>query len=104
MTRTISELTNRIVKGVPKKTAHGNWKILTDTIPVGKKIAGWSTCEVQVFNFLFSNRENLGIREVIKFRNLLVDGQIVLSDGTRLVVEVKMRMNWMKACQSEYQF
>jgi hypothetical protein len=35
---------------------------------------------------------------------LVVDGAIELVDGTRLAIEVKMRMNWTKACQAEWQF
>jgi hypothetical protein len=41
---------------------------------------------------------------VSRFKNRLVDGQIVLADGRRLVIELKLRMNWLKACQSEWQF
>jgi hypothetical protein len=37
----------------------------------------------------------------MRFKNSLVDGELVLSDGTRLPIEIKWRMNWMKACQAE---
>ncbi len=60
--------------------------------------------EADVFNFLLANKEPLGIKAVMKFTALLVDGAIELIDGRRLTVEVKYRMNWEKACQSEWQF
>ena len=40
---------------------------------------------------------------MVRCRNLLVDGEIVLSDGRLFVIEVKLRMNWAKACQSNWQ-
>jgi hypothetical protein len=60
--------------------------------------------ECHVFNFLFERREVLGIQTVFKFANLVVDGAVLLADGTRLAVEIKMRMNWTKACQAGWQF
>src|SRR5207245_866372 len=60
--------------------------------------------EANVFNFLLANKEPLGIKAVMKFTALLVDGAVELVDGKRLTVEVKFRMNWEKACQAEWQF
>ncbi len=60
--------------------------------------------EADVLNFLFANKELLGIKAVIKFTALLVDGAVELLDGRRFTVEVKFRMNWEKACQAEWQF
>jgi hypothetical protein len=57
-----------------------------------------------VFNFLLANQVTLGIKSVLKFTALLVDGAIELLDGKRLTVEIKYRMNWEKACQAEWQF
>lgn len=60
--------------------------------------------ECEVFNFLLDNKHSLGIEAVFSFKNLLVDGAIVLIDGRRLVVEIKLRMNWTKALQAESEF
>jgi hypothetical protein len=60
--------------------------------------------EADVFNFLLANKEPLGIRVVMKFTALLLDGAVELIDGRRVTVEVKFRMNWEKACQAEWQF
>jgi hypothetical protein len=60
--------------------------------------------EAGVFNFLLANKEALAIKNVIKFTALLLDGAVELLDGKRLTAEVKFRMNWEKACQSEWQF
>jgi hypothetical protein len=32
-----------------------------------------------------------------------MDGELQLIDGTVVAVEIKLRMNWLKACQSGYQ-
>jgi hypothetical protein len=60
--------------------------------------------ESDVFNFFLANKEELGIRAVMKFSALVVDGALELFDGRRLTVEVKFRMNWERACQAEWQF
>jgi hypothetical protein len=59
---------------------------------------------MDVFNFLFENRGALGIENVLVFKNLLLDGAIVLTNGHRLGLEIKLRMNWEKACQAEWEF
>jgi hypothetical protein len=58
--------------------------------------------EDKVFNYLFDNREPLGIREVFKLENYLVDGLIQLDDEL-FIIEIKYRMNWLKACQADWQ-
>jgi hypothetical protein len=60
--------------------------------------------EAMVLNFLLDHRDQLGIQRIERFSNLLLDGAVVLTDERRLGVEVKYRMNWMKACQAEWQF
>jgi hypothetical protein len=60
--------------------------------------------EGEVFNYLLANKEVLGIKSVMKFTALLVDGAVELLDGKRLTLEIKFRMNWEKACQAESQF
>jgi hypothetical protein len=42
--------------------------------------------ECEVFNFLLENKEDLGVETVFRFKNLLVDGAILLTDGRRLAV------------------
>src|SRR5262245_32651121 len=60
--------------------------------------------EADVFNYLLANKAPLGIKAVMKFTALLLDGAVELADGRRFTVEVKFRMNWEKACQAEWQF
>jgi hypothetical protein len=82
--------------------------------PVVKPLAGPIPCpananlprryECEVFNFLWENREALGIDTVFGFRNLFVDGAVLLADGRRLAIEIKMRMNWSKALQAGAEF
>lgn len=60
--------------------------------------------EAAVFNFFLANKEQFGIKDVMKFTARLIDGVIELIDGRRLTLEIKFRMNWAKACQAEWQF
>jgi hypothetical protein len=66
--------------------------------------APWREYEARVFNFLVENAGQLGISSVILFENQLMDGAVELEDGTRVAFEIKFRMNWLKACQAEWQF
>jgi len=60
--------------------------------------------ECEVFNYLLENKDALGVETVFRFKNLFVDGAILLTDNRRLAVEVKLRMNWSKALQAESEF
>jgi hypothetical protein len=60
--------------------------------------------ERDVFNFLLAEKDSLGIKEVERFTGLRMDGAVQLADGRRLAIEIKYRMNWMKACQAGWQF
>jgi hypothetical protein len=90
----------------PTNTARREAKpeLLTARLELGHRTARHAVYEVEVFNFLFDNKAELGIKSVIKFTNLVLDGQVVLTTGARLGVEVKLRMNWLKQCQSEWEF
>lgn len=56
--------------------------------------------ERATLNFLAEHREALGIRSVWRYKNARIDALVELTDGRRLAVEVKFRMNWEKACQA----
>jgi hypothetical protein len=71
---------------------------MTETEPVS------AAYEKAVFNALFDNMATLRISSVWRCRNSRIDGLLDLEDGRRLAVEVKYRMNWEKACQTEAQF
>jgi hypothetical protein len=43
-------------------------------------------------------------RQVFEAANLLVDGGIELTDSRFIAIEVKYRMNWLKACQAGWRF
>jgi hypothetical protein len=101
---TISDLTSRVITPTDRVRREGQEDILSCPIPLGNKTARYATYEVEVFNFLLHHKDVLAIQSVTKFTNLLVDGQVLLSNGRRLVIEIKLRMNWLKACQSEWQF
>jgi hypothetical protein len=100
---TLFELISRSI--TPEALERNSPKVETLCAPIqgnGQKPHG--QYEARVFNFLLANKEGLGIKAVMKFTALLVDGAVELIDGKRLTVEVKLRMNWEKACQAEYQF
>src|SRR5207244_3643111 len=60
--------------------------------------------EHQVLTYLIKHREILGIVRVFQAENLFVDGGLALDDGRFLAVEIKYRMNWLKACDAGWQF
>jgi hypothetical protein len=60
--------------------------------------------ECEVFNFLLDNMDALGIQTIFMFANLRVDGAILLVDGKRLAIEIKLRMSWKKALEAGYEF
>src|SRR5262245_8651377 len=102
--RTIAEIIGRSIVP-PPHARREQMEIPVDAeFPIKGRIARHAAYEVEVFNHLYSNRTALDIHSVTRFRNRLVDGLIVLSDGPRLVVELKLRMNWGRACQAEWQF
>jgi len=59
--------------------------------------------EAEVLNLLLARRQALAIQDVVRFRNVLIDAGLVLADGRVLAVEIKLRMNWAKACQAGWQ-
>ncbi|MBO0697163.1 MAG: hypothetical protein J2P46_02095 [Zavarzinella sp.] len=100
---TIAELIARRISPEDKETREPRVETLSSPIcPRSEK--PHDRYEADVFNFLWLHRERLGIKSVLKYTARLVDGGVVLVDGTKLVVEVKYRMNWEKACQAEFEF
>ncbi len=56
-----------------------------------------------MFRFLVTARRSLGLREVHRFENQLIDGALVLTDGASVALEVKYRLGWNTACRSNWQ-
>jgi hypothetical protein len=50
--------------------------------------------EAQVFRFLVTYHQELGLREVHRLQNQLIDGALVLTNGARVALEVKYRLGW----------
>src|SRR4051812_41738442 len=59
--------------------------------------------ESEVFNELLDQSHALGIARIWRCNGIRIDGLLELSTGSLLGLEVKYRMNWMKACQSNHQ-
>jgi hypothetical protein len=60
--------------------------------------------ECRLLSFLVQHRAPLGIARVFRLENLLIDAALTLHDGRFVAVEIKYRMNWLKACQAVWQF
>jgi hypothetical protein len=77
-----------------------------DRSPIADLITATSTpaparaYEIAAFNFLLAKQAALGISELWQCRNSGIDGLLDLDDGRRVALEIKYRMNWMKACQA----
>jgi hypothetical protein len=97
----IADLIGQEIKPEERKRRKPVVTILSDPLlcPEAAKLPRKYECEV--FNFLLENKPTLGIQTVFKFQNLHIDGAIVLADGRRLAVEIKLRMNWTKALQAQ---
>src|SRR4051812_39169233 len=102
--KTISDLTGRAIKATDRTHRKERADALECAILPGNLTARHALYEVEVFNFLHAKKKALGIESIIRFKNLIVDGQLVLKNGKQLAIEIKLRMNWLKACQSDYQF
>ena len=99
---TISALLSRSAafKLVAQKTASRELLSTPCAVSSGERSADY---EGEVFNALLEGRRTLGIRDVFRCKNALVDGALILMDDRALVVEIKLRMNWTKACQAGWQ-
>lgn len=100
---TIAELISRRITPEEKSDYDGQIIVL-DSLTRGNCDKEWSDFEYQVFSFLLENKRELGLKSVMQFKNLVMDGAIELSNGRCLAMEFKFRMNWEKACQAEWQF
>jgi hypothetical protein len=101
--KTLGQIIDRHIEPIHRAKKEGQETILDGPLPpapVGKT----TQYEVDVFNFLVKNAPTLGITSVMRIKNRLVDGAILLSDKRRFALEIKLRMNWLKACQAEWQF
>ncbi|MEJ7848367.1 MAG: hypothetical protein WKF92_09785 [Pyrinomonadaceae bacterium] len=76
---------------------------IIDTIDANSGIP-FRDFEIDVFNFLCTNRAILEIRKIYRFQNCILDGEIETSCGRNVPIEIKYRMNWTKACQAQWQF
>jgi hypothetical protein len=102
--RTISELIGRTIEPTGKVRQPPKVQALLSCASSANLTSPSRIYELEAFNYLFENSRKLDIESVIKFDNLHVDGQIVLVDRRRFVIEVKYRMNWLKQCQAVWQF
>ncbi len=59
--------------------------------------------EANVFRFLVTTRQALGLRAVPRFENQLLGGALVLTNGLYVALEVKYRLGWDTACRSNWQ-
>ncbi len=99
---TIIELVGRSIEPEVNNHPNAQKEEINSLLPI-KNIRADLKYEHQVFNFLYSNRDRLGIQKVFQFNNLLIDGEIKLIDGRLFAIEIKLRMNWLKACQAGWQ-
>jgi hypothetical protein len=100
---TISPLTKLIDSEIMSEASRPREAILVavdDPIAATALETAPAVFERVAINFLAEYREALGITRVWRCRNARIDALVELTDGRRLAVEVKLRMNWEKACQA----
>jgi len=101
---TISDLISLDIKPEERKRREEKVRILSLPLDCPENAKRPRKYECEVFKFLLEKKDTLGIETVFKFENLKVDGAILLVDGRRLAVEIKLRMNWTKALQAGSEF
>lgn len=60
--------------------------------------------EKRVISFLWDRRKVYRIEEIVRLKNSSIDGTMKLEGNLTIPFEIKFRMNWLKACQSTWQF
>ena len=85
-----------------RKRRKPDWKEITEPLPTAGKRPDMAY-ESAVFNHLLANKDSLGIRRIHQLKNQRMDGELELVDGRLVAIEIKYRMNWLKACQSNSQ-
>ena len=60
--------------------------------------------ERKVFNYLFENRDKLGISRIFQLKNSRADGLLELNSGEMVLLEIKYALGWAKCCQARIQF
>jgi hypothetical protein len=101
--KTLGEIIDRHIEPIRRDKKREQEQILDGPLALDPADKLPAQYEVDVFNYLVKNKTDLGITSVTRFKNRLVDGAILLSDERRFVLEIKLRMGWLKACQAEWQ-
>ncbi len=57
-----------------------------------------------VFNYLYENRETLGISKLYQLKNSSADGLLELASGKTVLLEIKYVLNWSNSCRARIQF
>jgi hypothetical protein len=96
----LADLIHRKIGVEPTKSPAPVAHKFEESVPVEGPPWTPATFETAAFNFLLDQKRSLGIRTIWRYKNSRIDGLVELDDGTRLGVEVKYAMNWMKACQA----
>jgi len=60
--------------------------------------------ERKLFNYLFENKDELGISKVYRLRSSGTDGLLELNGGETVLLEIKYALGWAKCCQARIQF
>jgi hypothetical protein len=56
--------------------------------------------EKSVFYYLETHKKEHGIETVFPFQSMRVDGALLLSNGQAIVLEIKQRLAWLRACNA----
>ncbi len=100
----VAQILHRVVTPAPVKSkGPEDTRLRTprDVEVRGKRPA--NLFEARVFRFLVRNHRALGLREVHRFKNQMIDGALVLTTGARVALEIKYRVGWDTACRSHWQ-
>lgn len=60
--------------------------------------------EVEVFNYLYEHKTELGISKIYKLKNSLADGILKLDNDKMVLLEIKYALGWDKSSVARIQF
>ena len=86
----------------PEEYGRNEPKVTEVTGPSGKERAKKDKdliYEDRVFDTLWQQKDDLDLTRVWRLQSSVIDGALETQAGKMVAIEVKYRMNWMKACQ-----
>ncbi len=98
----IEEIINKEIKVVPNLKNPELIEIVKPLEQQSKMV--YLRYEVEVFNYLYEHKTELGISKIYKLRNSSADGILRLDNDKMVLLEIKYSLGWDKSSVARIQF